>query len=141
MSALTNSGHRRLLSGPRALTGWPSIPPAESGWRPTSPLRKALESEMAGPYLDHRDLLLLGILSVLWGRSFFFVGIAVKELSASTIVFARVSIAASLLLLICGFFHIKFPWSASHWISFFVMGLLNNVLPFLLTTQIGRAHV
>ena len=135
-----NSGHRRLLSGPRALTGWPSIPPPESGWRLTSPLRKALEIEMTEPDLDHRDLLLLGILSILWGGSFFFVGIAVKELPASTIVFARVSIAASLLLLICGFFHIKFPWSASHWISFFVMGLLNNVLPFLLTT-LGQKQI
>ena len=40
---------------------------------------------------------LLLLLSLLWGGSFFFVGVAVKELPPLTIVAARVSIAAALL--------------------------------------------
>ena len=42
---------------------------------------------------------LLLLLSVLWGGSFFFVGVAVKELPPFTIVALRVSIAAALLWL------------------------------------------
>jgi drug/metabolite transporter (DMT)-like permease len=95
---------------------------------------------MTEPEIDHRDLLLLGILSILWGGSFFFVGIAVKELPASTIVFGRVAIAALLLLLVLGFFRMKLPWEASLWFSLFVMGLLNNVAPFLMIT-LGQKQI
>ncbi|SCX03724.1 putative DMT superfamily transporter inner membrane protein [Agrobacterium rosae] len=44
---------------------------------------------------------LLIALSILWGGSFFFVGIAVKELPPVTIVTLRVSIAALALLTVC----------------------------------------
>jgi drug/metabolite transporter (DMT)-like permease len=68
------------------------------------------------------------------------VGIAVKELPASTIVFGRVAIAALLLLLVLQFLRIKLPWDASLWLSLFVMGLLNNVAPFLLIT-LGQKQI
>jgi drug/metabolite transporter (DMT)-like permease len=95
---------------------------------------------MAEPEIHHRDLLLLAILSILWGGSFFFVGIVVKELPASTIVFGRVTIAALLLLFIGQLFQTKFSWDASLWFSFLVMGLLNNVIPFLMVT-LGQKQI
>ncbi|HYA74635.1 MAG TPA: EamA family transporter, partial [Roseiarcus sp.] len=42
---------------------------------------------------------LLLLLSLLWGGSFFFIGVAVKELPPLTIVMARVCLAAALLWL------------------------------------------
>ena len=84
--------------------------------------------------IDRRDLVLLGILSILWGGSFFFVGVAVNELPACTIVFGRVAIAAPLILSVLAFLRMRLPADARLWFSFFVMSLLNNVAPFLLIT-------
>jgi drug/metabolite transporter (DMT)-like permease len=73
---------------------------------------------------------LLG-LAILWGGSFFFVGVAVQALPPLTIVTLRVGLAAIALHL----------WSraagqrvqAGHlWVDFLGMGLLNNVIPFSL---------
>ena len=43
---------------------------------------------------------LIIILSILWGGSFFFVGVAVKEVPPLTIVFCRVALASIILLVI-----------------------------------------
>ena len=48
--------------------------------------------------MSRSQWLLLVALSVLWGGSFFFVGVAVKELPVFTIVLVRVALAAALLL-------------------------------------------
>ena len=40
--------------------------------------------------IDARDWLLLGLLSILWGGSFFFNGVVLKELPPFTLVFLRV---------------------------------------------------
>jgi drug/metabolite transporter (DMT)-like permease len=50
--------------------------------------------------LSPQDWLLLIVLSILWGGSFFFVAIAVTGLPPLTIVFLRVMIAAVLLLMV-----------------------------------------
>ena len=44
--------------------------------------------------IDARDWSLLGLLSVLWGGSFFFNGVVLKELPPFTVVFLRVALAA-----------------------------------------------
>jgi drug/metabolite transporter (DMT)-like permease len=85
--------------------------------------------------MDERDWALLVLLSVLWGGSFFFTGVAVRELPPFTIVLARVAIAAVLLLpvlLAQGPKGTKLPASPAGWLPFLVMGLLNNVIPFSL---------
>lgn len=71
-------------------------------------------------------------LSVLWGGSFFFIGVAVKEVAPFTIVFARVTIAALVLWAYLAVVGQLIPFSRAAWSSFFVMGLLNNVVPFSL---------
>ena len=85
--------------------------------------------------MDERDWALLVLLSVLWGGSFFFTGVAVRELPPFTIVLARVAIAAALLLPVLwanGASAAMLPASPAGWMPFAVMGLLNNVIPFSL---------
>ena len=48
----------------------------------------------SAPALSMTAWLLLLVLSVLWGGSFFFVGVAVKEMTPLTIVAGRVGLAA-----------------------------------------------
>ena len=78
------------------------------------------------------EWLLLIILSVLWGGSFFFVGVAVETLPPLTIVTLRVFLAAIALLAIVYFTGLRMPSSPTVWIAFICMGVLNNVIPFTL---------
>ncbi|WP_372880335.1 DMT family transporter [Psychromonas sp.] len=75
---------------------------------------------------------MLILLSILWGGSFFFVGIAVNDLPPLTIVALRVSIAALVLWAIAFMIGLRPPKSLKIWGAFVAMGLLNNVIPFVL---------
>ena len=90
--------------------------------------------------MNAREWLLLLALSVLWGGSFFFVGVAVKELPTFTVVVARVAMAALVLLAVMRLRGIPAPASWPDWRAFCVMGLLNNVIPFSLLVW-GQAHI
>jgi drug/metabolite transporter (DMT)-like permease len=79
-------------------------------------------------------------LSVLWGGSFFFNGIAVKELPTLTVVVARVALSAAILLVVLRFLGSGLPRDRRVWLAFFGMGLLNNVLPFSLIVW-GQTHL
>ena len=83
---------------------------------------------------------LIVFLSILWGSSFFFTGVAVKELPPFTIVFSRVALAACLLFVLMRLKKLRFPSSPKIWISFLVMGMLNNVIPFSLISW-GQGHI
>ena len=78
-----------------------------------------------------RDWGLIGILSILWGGSFFFVEIALQGLPALTIVWLRVALAAACLAFAMWRLRAPFP-KAAHWGAFAVMGVLNNLIPFSL---------
>lgn len=78
------------------------------------------------------QLLNLLTLSLLWGGSFLFIGIAVKEVEPLMLVFLRVLIAALVMLSLIPLFKVQLPKEAGTWKKFFVMGLLNNVIPFTL---------
>jgi drug/metabolite transporter (DMT)-like permease len=84
----------------------------------------------AAPHMDARDWLLLMALSLLWGGSFFFAKVAVADIPPLTLVFARVAIAAAVLLAVLRLVGVTMPRSPRLWIAFATMGLLNNVLPF-----------
>src|SRR5436190_14324203 len=90
--------------------------------------------------IDVRDWSLLAFLSVLWGGSFFFNGVVLRELPPLTLVFLRVAIAAVLLLPLLWLYRIRFPKGLSGWKPFFAIGLLNNVLPFSLIV-IGQTYI
>src|SRR5436190_9275440 len=90
--------------------------------------------------IDRRDGVLLALLSVLWGGSFFFAGVAVKELPPLTIVLARVVIAAAMLLPVMWAYRSALPSGLAGWMPHFVMGLLNNVIPFSLVVT-GQTQI
>ncbi|WP_375750429.1 DMT family transporter [Vibrio sp. HN007] len=76
--------------------------------------------------------MMLILLSILWGGSFFFVGVAVNDLPPLTIVTLRVGIAAITLWGVAAMIGLRPPKSLKVWRSFVGMGLLNNVIPFAL---------
>ena len=82
--------------------------------------------------MSARNWALLLFLGAIWGGSFFFARIAVAEIPPLTLVLFRVAIAAMALHLYLGFrgpsFRLALPYAA----SFFVLALLNNVIPFSL---------
>ncbi|MGI8563214.1 MAG: EamA family transporter [Candidatus Dormibacter sp.] len=53
---------------------------------------------MSGVYLTRRGLLLFASMSLIWGIPYFFIRIAVSELSPATLVFMRTTLAALVLL-------------------------------------------
>lgn len=83
---------------------------------------------------------MLIMLSLLWGGSFFFIGIAVKALPPFTIVALRVSLAAVALLVFLRLAGLSMPRDPRVWLAFFGMGLLNNLIPFSLIVW-GQTHI
>ena len=82
--------------------------------------------------MDRQTWLLLVLLSVLWGGSFFFAGVALRELPPFTLALGRVFVAA---LLLYPFFKSRggsLPNNFKDWQPFVVMGLFNNIIPFSL---------
>lgn len=83
--------------------------------------------------------LLIG-LSVLWGGSFYFVGVAVDGLPPFTIVVLRVGIAALVLNVAVLAMGLRMPSDRRAWVAFFSMGFLNNLMPFSLIVW-GQTHI
>ena len=74
--------------------------------------------------------LMLVTLSLVWGGSFFFNGVAVAELPVLTIVLGRVGFAAMVLFVFMKWAGLVMPVGRQIWQAFFWMGFLNNVIPF-----------
>ena len=79
-----------------------------------------------------REWALLGLLSVLWGGTFVFVEVALRDLPPLTLVMARVLIAATALRAWVFVAGIHPPPGRRVWPSFLVLGALNNLIPFSL---------
>src|SRR6478672_1143190 len=90
--------------------------------------------------IDARDWSLLAVLSVLWGGSFFFNGVVLRDLPPLTVVLLRVAVAALILLPVLWAYRIRLPRGISGWKPFFAIALLNNVLPFSLIVT-GQTYV
>ena len=90
--------------------------------------------------LSQYDWILLIILSIVWGGSFFFVGVAVEALPPLTIVTLRVLLAACALLTVVHFSGLRMPTNPEIWVAFICMGTLNNVIPFVLIVW-GQTHI
>ena len=71
-------------------------------------------------------------LSVVWGGTFFFQEIAVRELPTFSIVACRVAIAALLLWAVMISAGTSLPRDPTIWAALFVLALVNNVIPFSL---------
>ena len=83
---------------------------------------------------------LLILLSVLWGGSFFFTGVALSALPPFTLVFLRVAGAAIVLHLIILSQSKRMPCNPKIWLNFIGMGILNNAIPFSLIVW-GQTHI
>lgn len=79
-------------------------------------------------------------LATVWGGSFFFNGIAVRELPVFTVVVSRVALAAIILLVLLRLRGERMPRGRRVWAAFFGMGLLNNAIPFSLIVW-GQQHI
>lgn len=82
--------------------------------------------------MHRQDWLLLVVLSVLWGGSFFFNGVALRELPPLTVALARVALGALCLLIVIRPLGGALPTRPREWFPFAIMGLVNNVIPFSL---------
>ena len=91
------------------------------------------KTEMVNRVMGIKEWSLIAILSILWGGSFFFVGVAVKEMPPLTIVLCRVALASIILLAIVYLKGDKMPLSPGLWGAFIIMGALNNLIPFSLS--------
>lgn len=79
-------------------------------------------------------------LATLWGGSFFFNEIAVREVPVFTVVVSRVALAAMILLFLLRLRGERMPRDRRVWAAFFAMGLLNNAIPFSLIVW-GQQHI
>ncbi len=103
---------------------------------------------MAGPASQHAPSLtmtpltwaMLVLLSLCWGGSFFFIGVAVTELPTFTIVALRVGLAALALWAVVLASATAMPGNLPFWRAIALMAVINSVLPFLLIVW-GQSHV
>jgi len=84
------------------------------------------------PIIDLTSGLLLLALATLWGGSFFFAEIALREVPPLTIALHRVFWAVPALYLVVWWQGIEIPKSIQAWLCYLVMGALNNAIPFSL---------
>jgi drug/metabolite transporter (DMT)-like permease len=98
------------------------------------------KDEVATSVMGGWEWTMLLALAVLWGGSFFFNAIAVRELPSFTLVWLRVAVAAATLLLVLRLLGHRMPTEGHIWAAFFGMGLLNNVVPFVLIVW-GQHHI
>lgn len=80
--------------------------------------------------MTRSDWASLALLSLLWGGSFFFAKVAVRDLPPLAVVLARVALAALALGLALAWRGVPLPRGAPLWRAFAAMGLLNNLVPF-----------
>ena len=86
------------------------------------------------------EWMLLVLLSVVWGGSFFFNGIALQEFPTLSIVTARVGLAALALLFLMKMLGQGIQLNRQILKAFFGMSFLNNVVPFSLIVW-GQQHI
>jgi len=82
--------------------------------------------------MSGRDWAILLLLSILWGGSFFFLAVALKDLPPITIMLLRVALGAVPLLIILPLRGERLPNAPRIWSMFIMLGALNNALPFVL---------
>lgn len=92
------------------------------------------------PQMDGTSWLMLIVLSVLWGGSFFFTEIALVDLPPLTLVLCRVTIAAIVLWWVVLLRNIAIPRDPKFWGAILIMGALNNLVPFSLIVW-SQTHI
>ncbi|MEM7067984.1 MAG: DMT family transporter [Pseudomonadota bacterium] len=86
----------------------------------------------AAAALDLKSFAMLLLLAAVWGGSFFFGEIALREVPPLTITLHRVLWAIPILALVVYYQGTVIPRSLKIWAAYLVMGALNNAIPFSL---------
>jgi drug/metabolite transporter (DMT)-like permease len=86
----------------------------------------------SAPSMNLKSTIMLLLLAAVWGGSFFFAEIALREVPPLTITLHRVIWAVPILALIVRLKGIAVPRSLRVWGAYLVMGALNNAIPFSL---------
>src|SRR6266566_4055605 len=60
-----------------------------------APAREAHDAHVIRTVMNRNDWLILGILALIWGGAFFFIGVAVRHVPPLTYVWLRLTIAAA----------------------------------------------
>jgi drug/metabolite transporter (DMT)-like permease len=90
--------------------------------------------------MNRADWLILGVLALIWGGAFFFIGVAVKHVPPLTYVWLRLSIAAAAMWLFLRAKGQDLGLPREVWGSILLLALLNNALPFTLFGW-GQTHI
>lgn len=88
--------------------------------------------QQPSPTIDLTSGLLLLALATVWGGSFFFAEVALREVPPLTIALHRVFWAVPALYFVVWWQGIEIPKSIKVWLCYLVMGALNNAIPFSL---------
>lgn len=83
------------------------------------------------------NLLRLILLAAIWGGSFLFMRIAAPVLGAAVLIEYRVLFAAIFLAVVSLFLKKSLDWK-QHWKHYFILGLFNSALPFLMFAFAAR---
>ena len=108
--------------------------------RDVSPTSGGHGPHMIRTVMNRSDWAILGILALIWGGAFVFIGIAVRHVHPLTYVWLRVTIAAAAMWLFMHFKGQKIGLPPSAWASMLVLAFLNNALPFSLFGW-GQTHI
>jgi drug/metabolite transporter (DMT)-like permease len=87
---------------------------------------------MHAPQMKGSDWFQLLLLALVWGLSFFFTEICLRDLGPLTLAAGRVSTAALALLALALLTGLRGPQRLADWLALLVMGVINNALPFSL---------
>ncbi|NIA70240.1 DMT family transporter [Pelagibius litoralis] len=95
---------------------------------------------MQAPHITSGNWLLIILLALVWGISFFLTEICLRDLGPATLACARVGLAATALLAIAALRGEQMPSTLTDWAPLVCMGLINNALPFSLIMW-GQTHI
>jgi len=104
------------------------------------PPAAAQDAHMIRAQMNRSDWLILGILALIWGGAFFFIGVAVRHVQPLTYVWLRLTIAAAGMWAFVAFKGEKLDLPRSIWASIVLLAILNNALPFALFGW-GQTHI
>jgi len=90
--------------------------------------------------MNRGDWLVVGILALIWGGAFFFIGVAVRHVPPLTYVWLRLTIAAAGLWLFMKLRGERLGLPNAVWGPVLLLALLNNVVPFALFGW-GQTHI
>jgi drug/metabolite transporter (DMT)-like permease len=84
---------------------------------------------------NRRYLIMLVVLALIWGSSFMFIKVALRELDPATLIFGRLALAALTLAIVVGLSLGSRPMVTelrANWLPLVVVGLVNTAVPFWL---------